>query len=847
MPDIFDELDDDTKPDTEEEIIDVKPGPGKTSRKLAAFWLDAVNQYYASRKTYFKRGDDVIKRYRDERGQAAETGQRRMNILWANTKIMLPALYSSTPIPIIDRKFMDKDDLARMSSMVAERVVRNEITDNGYHRALKAAVLDYLLPGCGQVWVRYDSDVSTSISLPTAMHTSMEDDLAKIETGQEFKSDSETNFDTKDDEHEDSIEDSGSQLLKESVPVDYIDWHDFIVLPAKARTWQEVQAVGKRVMISRKEAQERFGKEISSELHPENLPQSSKNELQQTSDSGYFSDTNDRSIVIYEIWNKTDLRVYWVSPNYEYLCDIREDPLKLSGFFPCPPPLFSTLTNDSLVPVSDYWEYQDQAIQIDELTQRIAMLTKACKVAGTYDAQNTALKRLLDEDMENMLVPVDNWAVHAEKGGVAGGVSFLPLKDIQSVIATLQEARQTCMQDLDLVTGINDVMRGTTDSRETLGGIRLKNNNTGTRLSERQNEVARFARDVVRIMTEIICKHCSDEMLIESSGILYEDECDVNSLTQQLVMEAVTNQVNAQRTMGPPQQPQGNVVPFPGAQQPPQMQPPQMQPPQQSAPINIQMLYVTQKSQAEEIITNKVAAAIMLLRKDIDRRYRIDIEVDSTVYPDIAQERENVKDFFDSFATMMKVATEISMTTPEAIPLMGKALQWGVRKYRSGRDLESSIEDFCNKMAKKAAYMLANPQQSPEQIKAESEKAKSQAEIQKIQMQNQAQAENDARDMQRQQAEDQREMQKEAQEQQSRVLEHRLDAEVIRLQAEIKKRELNMQLVHMQREEEFKQAEHERKMEELKLKQKTSEEIAKKKIAAAGQQKKKKSNTNGKK
>ena len=121
------------------------------------------------------------------------------------------------------------------------------------------------------------------------------------------------------------------------------------------------------------------------------------------------------------------------------------------------------------------------------------MLTKACKVAGTYDAQNTALKRLLDEDMENMLVPVDNWAVHAEKGGIQGGISFLPLKEIQAVIATLQEARQTCMQDLDLVTGINDVMRGTTDSRETLGGIRLKNNNTGTRLSERQQDVARLA------------------------------------------------------------------------------------------------------------------------------------------------------------------------------------------------------------------------------------------------------------------------------------------------------------------------------------------------------------------
>ena len=63
---------------------------------------------------------------------------------------MLPALYSSTPIPIIDRKFMDKDDLARMSSMIAERVVRNEITDNGYHRALKSAVLDYLYLAVGK-------------------------------------------------------------------------------------------------------------------------------------------------------------------------------------------------------------------------------------------------------------------------------------------------------------------------------------------------------------------------------------------------------------------------------------------------------------------------------------------------------------------------------------------------------------------------------------------------------------------------------------------------------------------------------------------------------------------------
>ena len=89
--------------DTEQDYIDIKGGPGKASRKLAAFWLDGVDQFYASRRTYFKRGNEVIKRFRDERGQAAESGQRRMNMLWAQTKIMVPALYSRAPTPIVER------------------------------------------------------------------------------------------------------------------------------------------------------------------------------------------------------------------------------------------------------------------------------------------------------------------------------------------------------------------------------------------------------------------------------------------------------------------------------------------------------------------------------------------------------------------------------------------------------------------------------------------------------------------------------------------------------------------------------------------------------------------------
>src|SRR6185369_5284366 len=174
-----------------------------------------------------------------------------------------------------------------------------------------------------------------------------------------------------------------------------------------------------------------FGKEIGSKLRPDTEPKvMGHNERQTYADSSVFEDINERNIVIYEIWNKSDKRVYWISTGYEYLCKVVDDPLELTTFFPVPPPLMSTSTNDTIIPVPDYLEWQDQAIQIDELTQRIAMLTKACKVAGVYAANNTAIGRIFNESIENELIPVDQWAMFADAGGLKGVIDVIPLDTI---------------------------------------------------------------------------------------------------------------------------------------------------------------------------------------------------------------------------------------------------------------------------------------------------------------------------------------------------------------------------------------------------------------------------------
>lgn len=787
----------------------LSPGPGKESFKLAQFWKSQINAYEEATRRWFKRGNMVVKRYRDERNRIDEEGQRRMNLLWSNVKVMKPAIYSKCPIPIVDRKFLDKDPTGRLSSQILERSVKNELDSNGFHEGMNAAVMDMLLPGRGELWVRYEPKIGQGPSLPSNTINGVEDPLYDIgeETGDTDLTDL--------DETEEKLETTGEQVIAEKAIVDYVDWRDFYLFPPKARTWAEVQAVGKKTYISKKQAIERFGDKIGKSLKPDTTPFGSGDPQRLTySDTSIFQDINERSIEIYEIWNKSDERVYWISSGYEYLCDVMDDPLELTGFFPVPPPLSSTMTNDTLIPIPDYIEWQDQAIQIDELTQRLSMLSKACKVAGVYSAANPQISRIFNESVENELIPVDQWAMFAESGGLKGAIDFIPIDQIQTCIETLQKVRQQAMVDLDQITGLSDVMRGTSDSRETLGGLRLKNNNAGTRLSENQEEVAKFARNVIRLVSEVVCKHFSDETIIESSGILYEDALQPDTLMRewetehkpaspnqhQMPPQAMPNQHQmppgmppqapqqpAQPQIAPPQpaQPQNNVVPFPGTPGQPQQPPPQ-QPPTPLIPQE-------QPPSPEILALMKVTKAIDLLRKDVTRNYRIDIETDSTIYGDKYQERQDATEFVTALGGFFKQFESVGQAEPASLPLLAKTLQWAVRKYRTGRDLEAEIDNFVDLMTKKAKQLAENPPPSPEMMKAN-------AEIQQMQLEGKIQAENDQRDFQKQQANDQREAQIQAsddqREQQQSMLE--MELQKMKLQNEKEKMEMEMQMAREQ-------------------------------------------------
>jgi hypothetical protein len=299
------------------------------------------------------------------------------------------------------------------------------------------------------------------------------------------------------------------RVVTETTPVDYVYWQDFAHLPA--RTWDEVTWVARRVYMTLDEGIERFG-DIFEKVPLTNTSNRKDGDKETTK--------ADKKAEIWEIWCKAEKCVYWIADNYDVILDHRDDPLGLTSFYPCPKPYFATTSTGTLIPVADFLLYQDQADEIDELTGRIKHLTKALKVMGIYAADEPAIERLMKEGNDGVLVPVKNWAAFVEKGGLQGAVQFMPLGDVASALQQLYQARESCKQIIYETTGLSDIMRGASVASETATAQQIKSQYASLRLGNMKDGLYRFAREILRMKSEIICSKYQPQTLIEVSGIM---------------------------------------------------------------------------------------------------------------------------------------------------------------------------------------------------------------------------------------------------------------------------------------------------------------------------------------
>ena len=607
--------------------------------KTVSYWCNEIDMYEREFQKWEKRGRKIVKRYKDERGPNQSSNKAQFNILWSNVQTLAPALYASPPKPNIDRTHNDKQNVGRTVAQILEKCVTHYVKTNDFNDVMTQTVLDRLLAGRGTSWERYVPNFKD----------------AKVEGNEEVSAEGVSIT-------EDVFigDDAEQELLSEDVVSDYVAWEDFG--HSWGRTWQEVPAVWRKVYLDKKQLSDRFGEEIA-----KNVPLDAK-------PAGKETDRNVEGVkaTVYEIWCKTSRKAYWINKSVENVLDERDDPLKLQDFFPCPKPLYATLANDGLVPSPDFTMYQDQARELDVMTARIDALIRALKVAGVYDKNAEGVDRLLSEGAENVLIPVTNWALLGEKGGMAGVVDWFPIEMVVNTLAALYESRERCKQDIYEITGISDIIRGATDPNETLGAQELKGKFATLRLDNMQKDVARYSCDLVRIKTEIIAENFSIETIKQLSGV-----------------KLLTNQEKAQAQMMAQQVgPEGEPQPIPEEIQ--------------------ELLDLPTWEEVEAILRDNVA-----------RSFKIDIETDSTIKTDQEAEKAARMEFLTASGSFIQQM--IMVPNPELQPLLMEMLMFGVRGFKIGREMEASFDSVITQM-KRAAENPAPPPPDPA-VEAEAKKA----------------------------------------------------------------------------------------------------------------------------
>ena len=476
-------------------------------------WYNCIAQYERTFKEWEGRADKIVKRYRDE-SRSRNNPQAKFNILWSNVQTITPAVFARLPRPDVSRRFRDNDPIGRVASTMLERALEYEIEHYGdYASAMKQAVQDRLLGGRGTAWVRYEPHI---VGQAGGEAEDMPEDGLQVTE------------DTDEAETEGGIyRESQERIEYECAPVDYVYWRDFGL--TVARTWEEVTAVWRKVYMERPALVERFGEELGGRIPLDTKPDTSKNFNEKMGEGS-------REALIYEIWDKTSGQVIWLSKSMGKILDVRDDPLQLENFWPCPKPMFSTLTTDSLIPVPDFVLYQDQARQLDTLADRIDGFIQALKVRGVYDAAEPSLSRLFTEGENNALLPVKNFGAFSEKGGLQGAINLVDIRPIAEGLNMAYQAMEQVKGQIYEIMGIADIQRGQTDPNETLGAQIIKSNNASGRLKTMQHDVVNFATALLQIKAQIICQHFTDDTIVKISGALQLSPQDQALIPQALAL-----------------------------------------------------------------------------------------------------------------------------------------------------------------------------------------------------------------------------------------------------------------------------------------------------------------------
>jgi hypothetical protein len=668
----------------EDETTALADGQQWDLAKVGARWQQELERAQRYFKSWHDRCVKIEKIYLDQQSDQTNAAKRRFPMLWANTSVLQPAVYARVPQPVVERRFKDAQPVARMASELVERNLSYMGDEADIDSIMRAVRDDFLLCARGTVWLRYEADfepldMGVQPSDPPANGGLPESLLGGLSGGM----------------GENGV--PPEAISDERVCIDYVHWSDFLHSPA--RRWKDVTWVARRVPMTDEELEKRFGPDAMTSLQAQAAGSNKGSNQTERAE-------NEGKTHVWEIWCKSENYTVWIADGAPVALEVSEPPLDLTHFWPCPRPAYGTMSTSSLIPVPDYVYYQQQCDEIDLLTKRVNKLTDQLRLKVFYPSGDGAISPAIEKAMrpenDTVMVPIPEWAAFTDKGG-SKAIVTLPIDEVQKVIIACIQARKQLIEDVYQITGISDIVRGDTQASETATAQRIKSQWGSIRIRDRQSELARFARDIIRLAGEIICDQFQPETLMLVSGIKLPTIAE----KQQVQMQMQQMQMAAQQAAARAEQ-MGQAAP------PPPQIPPQLE----------QMM---QQPTIDEVV--------QLLRNDSIRGFQIDIETDSTIEPDEDAEKQRRMEFVQMVGGFLQQAGAMAQQNPMLVPVMVETLLFAARGFRAGRQLESTLEQVGAQLSEAATAPKPPPEPPAEQmIKLKTAQVKAGAEQRKAEL-----------------------------------------------------------------------------------------------------------------
>ena len=579
-------------------VKSTRPADVETSPSgIVKRWIAELELADAEEKDWREESKKLWEQYEGKHRKADS-----FNILWSNTETLAPALYNTTPQPDVRRRFKDADPIGKHVSKIIERALSYQVDAYDFDEEVKAGVLDALIAGRWVSRIKYTPVFgSASTTAPGA----------PPEGGA-----------------------PSERVVDETVECEHVQWDRFRRGPGK--TWREVTWVSFEHDYTRDMAEQQFGPEIAARL-----------KFSKSGDSGRIKDKDARSMfetcTIYEVWDKDSRRVLFISAELKSgPCAMVSDPLQLTGFFPIPRPVYAIQNSRTLVPAPLYRMYAEQAKELDRISGRINVVTKALRLRGAYIANIAELKDIIEGDDRSM-IPITNISEIAAAGGIDKTIWIMPTDKLIGVLRGLYEAREQAKQVIYEIGGLSDILRGATNANETATAQRIKSQWGGVRIRKLQREVQRMVRDLMRLKAEVICQTFSPETLAAQTNV------QLPTGEQKARVQMMAQQAEAMQQ-----------------------------------PMDPQMRQMMALPSWDEVM--------QVMRSDALRTYRVDVETDSTVADTMDPELSGITEVVRSLGEVFNGAAQglqagiIPVEVPKEISL---AI---VRRARMGMAVEDAIE-----------------------------------------------------------------------------------------------------------------------------------------------------------